>query len=396
MAKKSAHVEYEHPPERNPVVAQIADLLNSKTKDGTKTIEFLSDEDSPVNKIQWVSTGCDLLDIAISNRPDGGLPVGKIVEFYGLEGTGKSLFAAHICASAQKMGGLAFVIDTEYSAPPQFWKAIGVDLVNLSYSRKDTVEDIFNALEDIIAAARKIDNTSPLIIIVDSVAGASTKAEKEASHGKDGFNTSKSIIVSKAMRKITNFIGEQNVLLIFTNQMRMNLQAGSSPFADKWIVPGGKAMAFHSSVRVKLSKTGRILKNGKAVGIKCKARVVKNRLGPPESEVDFEIMYDSGIANKKSWLQYMKDNGIISGDNRGWSFPMKDGSKLKLSTDAFLKRVNEDTDFYKDFYEKICENFVMKYKTPDSEIVEDVEIDESPIDDGDSERPQIVVGEVDV
>lgn len=148
--------------------------------------------------------------------------------------TGKSLISAHIVANTQKKGGIAVVIDTENAAAPEFWKSLGVDLKNLPYSPCETVEDIFEQMEKLISVVRKSNKDRILTIIVDSVAAASTKTEQESEHGKDGFATTKSIIISKAMRKITNMIGRQKVLIVFTNQLRQNLNAMA--FGDKYCV----------------------------------------------------------------------------------------------------------------------------------------------------------------
>ena len=148
--------------------------------------------------------------------------------------TGKSLVSAHVVANTQKKGGVAVVIDTENAAAPEFWKSLGVDLSKLLYVQCETVEDIFEKMEQMIAIVRKSNKDRILTIIVDSVAAASTKVELESDHGKDGYATGKSIIISKAMRKITTMIGRQKVLTVFTNQLRQNLNAMA--FGDKYCV----------------------------------------------------------------------------------------------------------------------------------------------------------------
>lgn len=148
--------------------------------------------------------------------------------------TGKSLISAHIMANTQRKGGIPVYIDTEASASPEFWKSLGVDLSRLVYKAAETVEEIFETIEKSIAYLRKNKPDALVTIIVDSVAGASTKAELESEHGKTGYATDKSIIISKAMRKITNMIGKQKILIVFTNQLRQNLNAMA--FGDKYCV----------------------------------------------------------------------------------------------------------------------------------------------------------------
>ena len=292
MKKKSTDKELS---KRDELAEYLAAELNKSNKDGGKIAYFLDEEENPADITEWISTGSSMLDLAISNRPHGGLPVGKMIEFNGLEGTGKSLVSAHICAATQKKGGQAVVLDTENAAAPEFWKSLGVDLKNLLYVQTDTVEDIFETMERIVGLVRKSEKDRMLTIIVDSVAAASTKAELESDHGKDGFATGKSIIISKAMRKITNMIGKQKVLIVFTNQLRQNLNAMA--FGDKYVVSGGKALAYHCSVRVRLNNTGKLKKGEEVIGNECKAVVIKNRMGPPQRQAAFDIYFDSGIAD---------------------------------------------------------------------------------------------------
>jgi len=255
--KKKNQVTQETP-QRDELVELLANELNKANKDGGKIAYFLDEQENPAEISDWISTGSSILDLAISNRPHGGLPVGKMVEFNGLEGTGKSLVSAHVVADTQKKGGIAVVIDTENAAAPEFWKSLGVDLSKLLYVQCETVEDIFEKMEQMIGIA----------IIVDSVAAASTKVELESDHGKDGFATGKSIIISKAMRKITNMIGKQKVLTVFTNQLRQNLNAMA--FGDKYVVSGGKSLAYHCSVRVRLNNTGKLKKGEEVIAMNVK------------------------------------------------------------------------------------------------------------------------------
>ena len=283
--------------------------------------------------------------------------------------SGKSLLSAHICANTQKMGGKAIVIDTETSSAPDFWRSLGVDMAKLLYIQRETVEDIFETIEQAISHIRKNDVNSIVTIIVDSVAGASTKVEMESEHGKDGYNTGKAIIVSKAMRKIVNMIGRQNVLIVFTNQMRMNLNAMA--FGEKHVVPGGKGIPFAASVRIKLNSMGKLKRGDIIVGNKCKAVVTKNRMGPPFRTAEFDIYFDSGIADYASWLRVLKDNKIVEGTS---SLTYKEH---KFSSTNFVKLMVENPELKEELYLKICDVLIMKYKEPNSLIRDDVEIDVS-------------------
>lgn len=213
----------------------LADNLNKKFKSSNYKVAYFleGDTDAPTDVKEWISTGSTMLDLAISNRPYGGLPVGRIIEITGLEASGKSLLAAHALADTQKKGGLAVYIDTENAVSREFLEAIGVDLKEMLYVPLETIEDIFEAMDTIVESVRKSSKSRIVTIVVDSVAGASTKQEMAADFDKDGWATSKAIILSKAMRKITNFVGRERICLIFTNQLRTRLDV---TFGDKWCV----------------------------------------------------------------------------------------------------------------------------------------------------------------
>jgi len=366
MAKKTT--------EKDDLLERLADELNKSNKEGGKVAFFLDEQEDPSSISDWISTGSSMLDLAISNRPHGGLPVGRIVELTGLEGTGKSLVCAHIVAETQRKGGKALFIDTENSESREFWKSLGVDLAKnkLMYSQCETVEDIFSIMEKAITFIRKEHPELLLTIIVDSVAAASTKAELESDHGKDGYATGKSIIISKAMRKITNMIGRQKVLLIFTNQLRQNLNAMA--YGDKYVVSGGKALAYHCSVRVRLNNTGKLKKGETVIGNECKAVVIKNRMGPPHRQAAFDIYFDSGIADFSSWIKVMKENSLIRQGGAYYTYKKDDGTEWKFQSKDFISTLQSDAKLKEEIYLKICDAVVMKYKDPNSQIVEDAQV----------------------
>jgi len=369
MAKKSNSGQESN---RDDLIDLLQTELNKANKDGGKIAYKLDEQDNPADVTDWISTGSSILDLAISNRPHGGLPVGKMVEFNGLEGTGKSLVSAHVVADTQRKGGVAVIIDTENAAAPEFWKSLGVNLSKLLYVQCETVEDIFEQMEKMIAIVRKSNKDRILTIIVDSVAAASTKAELESDHGKDGYATGKSIIISKAMRKITNMIGKQKVLTVFTNQLRQNLNAMA--FGDKYVVSGGKALAYHCSVRVRLNNTGKLKKGEDIIGNECKAVVVKNRMGPPQRTANFDIYFDSGIADYSSWIKVLKENNLIKQGGAYYTYQKSDGTEWKFQSKDFIATLQTDIKLKEEVYLKISDAVVMKYKDPNSKIVEDAEV----------------------
>ena len=346
----------------------LADSLNKQNKDG-KIAYFLTDEggDAPTNVKDWVSTGNAMLDVAISNRPYGGLPVGRITEITGLEQSGKSLLSAHLLAETQKKGGVAVLIDTETAVSREFLEAIGVDISKLLYVSIDTVEGIFEACETIIEQVRKGDKDRLVTIVVDSVAAASTHKELEADYGKDGYATDKAIIISKAMRKITNMIGRQSIALIFTNQLRQKMNA---MFGDPWTTSGGKALAFHSSVRLRLKNMGQLKAGDRIVGIKVRTQVIKNRMGPPLRCADFDIFFDRGIDNYGGWLAVMKEAKLLKQGGAWYSYvDIETGEEIKFQAKDFAKLL-ENEELKDQIYRRICEATILLYKAASSDEVE--------------------------
>jgi len=354
----------------------LADELNKQSKD-QKVAFFLDGDEAPTNVDGWVSTGCAMLDVAISNRPYGGLPVGRIVEVTGLEQSGKSLLSAHLLAETQKLGGVAVLIDTETAVSRDFLEAIGVDVSKLLYVSADSVEQIFDFTETIIEKVRQTDKNRLVTIVTDSVAAASTKTELAADYGKDGYATDKAIIISKAMRKITNMIGRQKILLVYTNQLRQKLNAMA--FADPWTTSGGKALAFHASVRLRLKGMGQIkMKVGgqdKIVGMKVRAQVIKNRMGPPLRAADFDIFFDRGIDNYGSWLSVMKENKVVKQAGAWYEYTdTETGEVIKFQSKDFIGIMEDRVDVREQIYKKICEQTILQYKS-DTMDIENMEID---------------------
>ena len=357
----------------------LADTLNKQAKD-QKVAFFLDSDEAPTNVEGWISTGTAMLDVAVSNRPYGGLPVGRITEITGLEQSGKSLLAAHLLAETQKQGGVAVLIDTETAVSREFLDAIGVDVSKLLYVSADSVEQIFDYCETIIEKVRTADRDKLVTIVVDSVAAASTKNELAADYNKDGYATDKAIIISKAMRKITNMIGRQKITLVFTNQLRQKMGV---MFGDPWTTSGGKALAFHSSVRIRLKNMGQIKTkvNGKdrTVGIKVRAQIGKNRMGPPLRAADFEIYFERGIDNYGSWLGVMKENKLVKQAGAWYEYvDIETGEVFKFQSKDFIPLMEEKEEVREQIYKRICEATILQYKN-DTLDIDAMEVDtESP------------------
>ena len=361
----------------------LVESLNKQSKD-QKVAFFLDNDDAPTNVEGWVSTGASMLDVAISNRPYGGLPVGRITEITGLEQSGKSLVSAHLLAETQKLGGLAVLIDTENAVSREFLEAIGVDTTKLLYVAAETVEQCFEYTETIIEKVRTSSKDKYVTIVVDSVAAASTEKEMEADYGKDGYATDKAIIISKAMRKITNLIGRQKITLVFTNQLRQKMNA--MPFSDPWTTSGGKAIAFHASVRLRLKSMGTIKAkdgsgNERIVGIKVRCQVVKNRMGPPLRSADFDIFFDRGIDNYGAWLGSMKENAIVKQSGAWYEYiDIESGEVIKFQAKDFPITLDSNPGVREQIYKRICEATILRYKK-DSLDTDNLVVDSEVIGD---------------
>ena len=398
------------------LASELVSVLNSKfTQNIDKAAYFLSDPDLVADIKKWVPTGCDMLDLAISNRPNAGWPVGRIIEITGLEASGKSLLAAYALKSTQQQGGLAIYIDTEAATSREYLQAIGIDIEKMVYIPLEALEDIFDSIEATIAKVRKANKDVLVTIVVDSIMGATTKKELEGEHGKDGYATEKAIVLSKAMRKITNMLARQNICLILTNQLRVRMGVS---FGDPYGTSGGKAVAFHSSVRIRLKSLGQIKMklNGvdQVIGIKTRAIVQKNRLGPPLKSVDYDIYFESGIDNYGSWLETLKTyklatsgqywsihlsyTSVMDKDSKGKSIERafneeivnpetgelkKTDGALKFRSKDFGKWMEANPKLKEFIYNMVCDRFIMTYKVNQDFGIDDIEIDEGFIGEDD-------------
>ena len=379
MAKKAA----EEISGRDELATQLADSLNKKFKD-FKAAHFLNgQEETPTDLTEWVSTGSTLLDLAISNRPNGGFPVGRIVELQGMEASGKSLIMAHVLANTQKKGGLAVYIDTENALSEEFLRAIGVDVNNMLYVPLETIEDIFEAVENIIETIRKSSKDRLVTIVIDSVSAATTKIEQDADYDKDGWATSKAIVMSKAMRKITNVIGKQRVLMLAASQLREKMGV---MFGDKYTTSGGKALGFHASCRVRLKGVGK-LKSGSGkteqiIGVQTEAQGIKNRMGPPFKKATFDIYFNSGIDDLNSWLALMKDYGILKQAGAYYTLVNEEtGEEIRFMSKEWRGILDKDPDLYDYCYRKICDIFIMKYRSQDQINPDEITVDDDELFD---------------
>ena len=365
--------------EKDELAGVIADELNKQFKH-QKVAYFLEEDTNPTDITDFISTGSTMLDLAISNRPNGGIGVGKITELNGLEGSGKSLIGSHLLASTQRKDGIAVYIDTESAVSQEFLRAIGVNTKNMLYVHLETVEEIFDTIETIVTKIRESNKDKLVTILVDSLAAASTKVEMDADFDKDGWATAKAIIISKAMRKITQMIARQKVALVFTNQLRQKLGV---MFGDPWTTSGGKALPFHSSTRVRFKNAGQIKdKSNNTIGIKIKGQVIKNRLGPPMRMAEFPLYFDTGIADFDSWLTTMKEHKICKVGGAWYTLQHIDTDtgelikEYKFQSKDFEELMLTNSELKDYCYDRICEACILKYDSKELGIDDVEEIDE--------------------
>jgi recombination protein RecA len=185
----------------------------------------------------------------------------------------------------------------------------------------------------------------------------------EADFGKDGYATDKAIIISKAMRKITGLLGRERIALVFTNQLRQKMNAMA--FSDPWTTSGGKAIAFHASTRLRLNLMGKISNSaGDVIGVKVKANIVKNRLGPPHRTAEFEIYFNKGIDDVGSWLSMMKELKLVKQGGAWYTYvDTTTGEETKFQSKEFAKFLEDNTERREYIYNQICDSLIMKYQS---------------------------------
>jgi len=364
----------------------VLSIINKQFKDHPDAMTFLKDANMVTD---WFSTGCDILDLAISNRPGGGLPGAKVIEFNGLEGSGKSLCAAHVMAECQKKGGLAVLYDIEGAVGVlDFYQSIGLNTDKLLYIDKlRTLEEVYSSMESIIGKTIAGNKDIPLVIVLDSVTGATTIKELEEDYEKKGFATEKAKVNSGAMRRIPTMINGRKILIILIQQLRANMSAVGFG-ADPWTTINGVAIPYTASVRLRFKKVGQI--KGKingidsAIGERIQVQIVKNRVGPPRRKVVFDIRYESGIDNYGSWLTTLKDLGALSQSGSSYGYKYIDESTgeeitKKFQSKDFKKLLMETPGLKEMIYQQICDAYIMKYDTGEEE---EIGIDDVTLDTG--------------
>ena len=285
-----------------------------------------------------VSTGSFSLDIALGV---GGMPCGRVIEVFGPEASGKTTLVLHVVANIQKRGGLAAFIDAEHAMDPLYARKIGVDTDELLVSQPTSGEEALTIAESLVRSGELA------VVVVDSVAALAPRAELEGNIG-DSHVGLQARLMSQAMRKLTAMISNTQTLVIFTNQIREKIGV---MFGNPETTPGGRALKFYSSVRLNIRSIG-MIKNasGAAMGNRTRVKVVKNKVAPPFTEAEFDILYAQGITWEGSVLDSAIKYGLVEKRGSWLSF---DGEQLGQGHEAARMRMEKEPDLTERMIEKV-------------------------------------------
>ena len=331
------------------------DIASQLIKDLNKTfgtrVEYnLSEDEAPTVVKRWIDTGSIQLDYAIRNSTDGGYPEGRIIEISGLPSSGKSHLAYHAAAVTQKLGGLVVYVDTENATPVQKLANMGIDVAHrFVYCDTHCTEEVFAIIESTILKAKQIiDKNVPILVIWDSVAATSPKAELEGEYDQNSMGL-QARVISKGMRKITGVIGQNNVTLLCLNQIRDNIGV---MHGDPLTTPGGRAIPFHASVRIRLGSGSPVKdKAGNIIGIHTTVTIKKNKVAAPFRKCEFDIIFGKGIVEDEYLFDevrsHCKESGPVKRGGKDINISGEGAWKELVVTDTKTGEVLLEKKFYK-------------------------------------------------
>jgi recombination protein RecA len=284
----------------------IADALREiKTKFGDDSIMMLGDK--PHVDVNTIPTGSIGLDAALGV---GGVPRGRIIEIFGPESSGKTTLALHIIAEAQKMGGICAFIDAEHAMDPEYSQRLGVKIDQLLISQPDNGEQALDIVDSLVRSG-KID-----VIVIDSVAALTPKDEIEGDMG--AYHVGKQArLMSQALRKLTAIVAKSKTVVIFINQIRMQIGV---MFGNPETTPGGKALKFYTSVRLDIRRIAQIKKGDEIMGGRVRVKVVKNKVAAPFKQTEFDLMYNEGISKEGEIIALGEKMGIVQKSGNSYKY----------------------------------------------------------------------------
>ncbi len=286
--------------------ASISDTIAQiKTKFGDDAIMKLGER--PKVGVDAIPTGSIGLDAALGV---GGLPRGRIVEIFGPESSGKTTLTLHVIAEAQKMGGICAFIDAEHAMDPEYSKRIGVKIDELLISQPDTGEQALEIVESLVRSG-KMD-----VIVIDSVAALTPRDEIEGDMGQSHMGK-QARLMSQALRKLTAIVAKSKTVVIFINQIRMQIGV---MFGNPETTPGGKALKFYTSVRLDIRRIAQIKKGEEIMGGRTRVKVVKNKVAAPFKQTEFDLMYNEGISKEGEIIALGEKMGIIQKSGTSYNY----------------------------------------------------------------------------
>jgi recombination protein RecA len=317
--------------------ADLEETLKSiQTKFGEGSIMKLGE--APKVDLNVIPTGSLGLDAALGV---GGVPRGRIIEIFGPESSGKTTLASHIVAEAQKLGGICAYIDAEHAMDPEYTKRLGVKINDLLISQPDTGEQALEIVESLVRSG-KID-----VIVVDSVAALTPRDEIEGDMGAHHVGK-QARLMSQALRKLTAIVAKSKTVVIFINQIRMQIGV---MFGNPETTPGGKALKFYTSVRLDIRRIAQIKKGEDVVGSRTRVKVVKNKVAAPFKQTEFDIIYNEGISREGEIIALGEKYKILEKSGTSYVYkPVGEGKEeIKLgrgydATRTFLKENSKIAD----------------------------------------------------
>jgi recombination protein RecA len=289
-------------------------------------------------KIDVISTGSILIDEALGV---GGFPVGRIVEVFGPEASGKSTLAMHVIAQAQRRGGICAYIDAEHALDSAYASRLGIMVDDLILSQPDYGEQALDITEMLVRSGA-VD-----VIVVDSVAALVPKAELEGDMG-DTHVGLQARLMSQALRKLTSVVHKSKTVLIFINQIRHNISA--MPFANKEVTTGGNALKFYSSLRIEVRRIGSLKKNEIHVGNRVAIKVVKNKVAPPFKRVELDLLFGEGISYELDLLDAALHFGVAT---KSGAWIALEGQNVAQGREQMLACLKEDKPMADSLYQAV-------------------------------------------